>query len=92
MYTVAPLSLGHKTDLVLAIQLFRNTHTHTHTHTEKPTRLLCPCNSAGKNTGVGSDSLLQGIFLTQESKLGLPQGMQIVYCLNHQASPICKGV
>ena len=29
-------------------------------------RLLCPWNSPGKNTGVGSHSLLQGIFHTQE--------------------------
>ena len=28
-------------------------------------RLLCPWNSPGRNTGVGSHSLLQGIFLTQ---------------------------
>ena len=79
---LSPLSLGNKTDLVLAIQLFRNTHTHiythtththTHTHTLKPTRLLCPCNSAGKNTGEGSHFFLQGVFLTQESKLGIPQ-------------------
>ena len=34
-------------------------------------RLLCPWNSPGKNTGVGSHSLLQGIFLTQGSKPGL---------------------
>ena len=31
------------------------------------TRLLCPWNSPGKNTGVGRHSLLQGIFPTQES-------------------------
>ena len=30
-----------------------------------PTRLLCPCNSPGKNTGVGGHVLLQGIFPTQ---------------------------
>ena len=29
------------------------------------TRLLCPWDSAGKNTGVGCHALLQGIFLTQ---------------------------
>ena len=29
--------------------------------------LLCPWNSPGKNTAVGCHSLLQGIFLTQES-------------------------
>ena len=28
-------------------------------------RRLCPWNSLGKNTGVGSHSLLQGLFLTQ---------------------------
>ena len=38
----------------------------------KPTRLLCPWDFPGKNTGVGSHSLLQGIFPTQESNLGLP--------------------
>ena len=27
----------------------------------QPTRLLCPWNSPGKNTGMGSHSLLQGI-------------------------------
>ena len=30
-----------------------------------PTRLLCPWNSPGKITGVGSHSLLHGIFPTQ---------------------------
>ena len=31
----------------------------------QPTRLLCPWDSPGKNTGVGCDALLQGIFPTQ---------------------------
>ena len=31
----------------------------------QPTRLLCPWDSPGKNTGVGCQFLLQGIFLTQ---------------------------
>ena len=35
------------------------------------TRLLCPWNSPGKNTGVSSYSLLQGIFPAQGSNLGL---------------------
>ena len=30
----------------------------------RPARLLCPWNSPGKNNGLGSHSLLQGIFLT----------------------------
>ena len=34
-------------------------------HGLQPSRLLCPWNSPGKNTGVGSHSLLPGIFLTQ---------------------------
>ena len=37
----------------------------------QPARLLCPWNSSGKNTGVGSHSVLQSIFLTQGSNLGL---------------------
>ena len=30
-----------------------------------PTRLLCPWDSAGKNTAVGCQAFLQGNFLTQ---------------------------
>ena len=49
-------------------------------------RLLCPWNSLG-NTGVGYSSLLQGIFLTEGSNLGLLLCRQIVYYLSHQGSP-----
>ena len=35
------------------------------------TRLLCPWNSSGKNTGVGCHFLLQGIVQTQGSNQGL---------------------
>ena len=49
--------------------------------------LLCPWNSPGKNTGVGSHSLLQRIFLTQGSNLGLLHCRQILYSLSHQGSP-----
>ena len=45
----------------------------------QPTRLLCPWDSPGKNTGVGCHFLLQGIFLTQGSKLGLLHCRQILY-------------
>ena len=41
--------------------------------------LLCPWNSPGKNTGVGSHSLLQGIFPTQGLNLGLLHCRQILY-------------
>ena len=50
------------------------------------TRLLCPQNSPGKNTGVGSHSLLQGIFPTQGSNPGLQHCRQILYHLSHQES------
>ena len=47
---------------------------------------LCPRNSPEKSTGVGSPSLLQGIFPTQGLNLALLQGRQILYCLSHQGS------
>ena len=34
-------------------------------HGLHPSKLLCPWNSPGKNTGVGCHSLLEGIFPTQ---------------------------
>ena len=37
-----------------------------------PTRLLCPWESPGRNTGVGCRFLLQGNFPTQGSNPGLP--------------------
>ena len=51
-----------------------------------------PCSSVhgifpGKNTGVGSLSLLQGIFPTQGSNPGLLHCRHIVYQLSHQGSP-----
>ena len=52
----------------------------------QPARLFRPWNSPGKNTGAGSHSLLQGIFLTQESNPGLPHHRQIIYHLNSTQS------
>ena len=40
-----------------------------------------------KNTGVGSLSLLQQIFLTQESNQGLLHCRRILYQLSYQGSP-----
>ena len=45
-------------------------------HRMWPARLLCPWNSPGKNTEVGSHSLLQEIFPTQGSNSHL-------WCLLH---------
>ena len=41
--------------------------------------------SPGKNTGVGSYVLLQGIVLTQGLNPGLLQFRQTLYYLSHQA-------
>ena len=46
-----------------------------------------PWNSPGRNSGVGSLPLLQGIFPTQGSNPGLPHCRQILYQLNHKGSP-----
>ena len=42
----------------------------------------------GQNTGVGSLSLLQGIFLNKESNPGPPHCRRILYQLSLQGSPI----
>ena len=49
--------------------------------------LYSPWNSPGQNTGVGSLSLLQGIFPTQGSNPGLPHCRWILYQLSHKGSP-----
>ena len=49
--------------------------------------LYSPWNSPGRNTGVGSCFLLQGIFPTQGSNLGLSHCRRILYQLSHQGSP-----
>ena len=52
----------------------------------RPHGLYSPWNSPGQNTRVGSLSLLQRIFLTQESNQGLLHGRQILYQLSYQGS------
>ena len=53
----------------------------------QPVRLLCPWNSPGQNTGLGSHSLLEGIFPTQGSNPGLRHCRQILYHLRHHIFP-----
>ena len=55
-----------------------------------PARLLFPWNSPSKNTGVGSYSLLQQIFLTQGLNPGLLHYRQTLYHLSKQRSPKLK--
>ena len=49
--------------------------------------LYSPWNSPGEDTGVGSCSLLQGVFPTQGSNPGLLHCRRILYQLSHQGSP-----
>ena len=58
-----------------------------------PTRLLCPWDSPGKNTGMGCYALLQGIFPTQGLVLSLLCLMHcrwILHPLSHLGSPCLK--
>ena len=47
-----------------------------------------PQNSLSQNSGVGSLSLLQGIFPTQESNPSLPHCRQILYQMSRKGSPM----
>ena len=53
-----------------------------------PHGLYGPWNSPGQNTGVGSLSLLQGIFPTQGWNPGLPHCRRILYQLSHKWRPL----
>ena len=50
----------------------------------RPHGLYSPWNSLGQNTGVGSCSLLQGVFPTQGMNPGLPHCRWILYQLGYQ--------
>ena len=53
----------------------------------QPQGLYAPWNSPGQNTGVGSLSLLQGVFPTQGSNPGLPHCRWILYQLSYEGNP-----
>ena len=53
-----------------------------------PWTTYSPWNSPGHNTGVGSLSLLQGIFPTQGLNPGLLHCRQILYQLSHREAPL----
>ena len=55
-----------------------------------PHGLYSPWNSPGQNTGVGSLSLLQGIFPSQGLNLGLQPGRQILYQLSYKGRTTLK--
>ena len=53
----------------------------------RPQGLCSPWHSPGENSGVGSLSLLQGIFTTQASNPDLLYYRPILYQLSHKGSP-----
>ena len=58
----------------------------------QPHGLYSLWNTPGQNIGMGSRSLLQGIFPTHESNPGLPYCRWILYQLSHQGSPLSLGI
>ena len=54
----------------------------------RPRGLYSPWNPPGPDTGVGSCSLLQGVFPTQGSNPGLPDCTWLLYQLSHQGSTL----
>ena len=58
----------------------------------QPQGLSSAWSSPGQNTGVGTLSLLQGIFPTQGSNPGLPHCRQSLYQLSHKGSPVVNRV
>ena len=72
--TVFPLQTDRRLCSVMSNSLWA--------HALELTRLLCPCDSSGKNTGVGCHALLQEIFPTQGSNhhlLCLLHWRQVLY-------------
>ena len=56
----------------------------------QPARLLCPWISKARVLGMGCHFLLQGMFLTQGSNLGLLHCRQTLYWLSHPRNPLTK--
>ena len=57
----------------------------------QPHVLYSAWTSPGQNTGVGSRTLLQGIFPTQGANSGLLPCRRILYQLSHKGSPRAEG-
>ena len=78
---------------LLAVQGTLKSLLQDHKWNESESRSVClthcnsPWNSLGQNTGVGSFSLLKGIFPTQGSHPGLPHHRRILYQLSHKGNP-----
>ena len=71
-----------------AISFFKSENCSVVSNSLQPHGLYSPWNSPGQNTGVGSLSLLQGIFPTQGSNTGLLHCRWIFYQQSHKGSPL----
>ena len=72
----------------IAFSFFRSSSQHRNrTQVSRVDSLPAEPQRKPKNTGVGSLSLLQWVFLTQESNRGLLHCRQILYRLSYQGSP-----
>ena len=85
--------------VAISMQMFTSFSVSVHWKSERESRsvvssflsprgLYSPFNSLGQSTGVGSHSLLQGIFPTQGSNPGLPHCRRILYQLSHKAQAL----
>ena len=79
----SPLSLNK---VMMVVRLLRVVSESLWPHGLLPARLLYPLDFPGKNTGGGCHFLLQGIFPTQGSNLGLLHCRWILYWLSYQGS------
>ena len=76
-------------DYILGVAILAKLIAHVACNSLQPTRLLCPWDFSGKNTGGGCHFLLQGIFLTQGSNPHLQcllHCRNILYPLSHQGT------
>ena len=80
------LEQRHPTAVILAFIEWMKVKEKVMSISWQPRGLCSPWNSLGQSARVGSLSLLQGIFPTQGSNLGLPHCRQTLYQLSHKGS------
>ena len=78
---------NHSDIMMACCHLVTKSFSTLRSHGLQPTRLLCPRDFPGTNTGVGCHFLLQGIFLNQGSNPGLLHCRQILYQLSYKGCP-----
>ena len=71
----------------IALVFYRKVKVKVASDSSCPHGLYSPWNSPGQNTGVGCQSLLQGIFPTQGLNPDLSHCRSILYQLSHKGSP-----